>query len=405
MNDQRDFEARLATAFAAYADRAPVEVDPMSITRPVARRRSGPAWPTLSRRASWLVAGVALALLALGAALVAGSSLLRPHTSIGGGGPLLINEADWPGSDATRQVNLHVFSLDEATGDRLPIVDLPSTGRSYGSMSAVWSPDHTHALLTDAGGSVRGIVDVASERVSPIQLKPTDTYISLADWSPWAQGSDRIASIVSNDTTNTQGSILISDLNGREVGRLPVPPGWLAGRPVWSPDGVSLILSGCPVSCADGANDENLLLVPLDGSPMRVLLEPGQGYFSVTWSPDGSTIVFESSVGIQTMDVATGHQIVVTRGNDRQPTWSPDGRRIAFVRLDAQGTNGAIEVVDVDGNNLLQLTSANDAAPAWSPDGTMVVFSRRTGIYSDVWVVGADGAAPHLLVRNAVSDW
>jgi dipeptidyl aminopeptidase/acylaminoacyl peptidase len=410
MNDQPDFEMRLTNIFAEYADRAPVDVDPVSMTASVARGGSRLAWPTFTRRGSWLVVGAALVVLALGALLVAGSYLLRPHTSVGGGGLMLINQADWPGSDATRQVTLHVFSLDEANDDRRPVVDLPPSGRSYWLTSPVWSPDHTHALLTGSNG-VPGIVDLATNRISLIQLAPADLSVQ-AGKSAWAPNGDRIATMVSNDTTNIQGSILISDLGGREVGRLE-PPGLGGGEPSWSPDGSSLIL---PTDSVDGGTF-HLLLVPLDGSPARVLLEPAAWYFSPVWSPDGSTVAFESPTGIQTLNLATGRQATIAHGDVHTPAWSPDGRRIAFAGPVPENPNGAIYVVDADGSNLHQLTSGYDDSPAWSPDGTMVVFTRHTvgspdsgaatngHLYSDVWVIGADGGAPRLLVTNAVADW
>jgi Tol biopolymer transport system component len=410
MNDHSDFEARLTSVFGKYADRAPVDVDPVSMTGAVARRRSRLAWPTLNRRIAWLAVGAALALLALGAAL-AGSYLLRAQSSIGGGGLMLINRADWPGSDATRQVTLHVFSLDEANDDRRPVVDVLPSGRTYWLTSPVWSPDHTHALLTGSN-DVPGIVDLASNRISPIQLEPADLYVH-AGKSAWAPKGDRIATMVSNDTTNIQGSILISDLDGRQVSRLEPPTGLGGGEPSWSPDGSSLILA---TDSVDGGTF-HLLLVPLDGSPARVLLEPAAWYFSPVWSPDGSTVAFESPTGIQTLNIATGRQATISHGDDHTPAWSPDGRRIAFAGPLPENPNGAIYVVDADGSNLHQLTSGFDATPVWSPDGTMIVFSRQTvgspdsgaatngHLYPDVWVIGADGGAPRLLVTNAVADW
>jgi Tol biopolymer transport system component len=410
MNDDLDFEARLSNAVAAYADRAPVEVDAIAMTAALARGRPRRSWPLFNGRVSWLVVGTMLALLALGAALVIGAYEQRPRPAIDGGGLLLIDQAGLP-QGGQRAVSEHVFTLDATTGDRRPIVDWV-TKYPYGSMSAAWSPDRTHALLIDSSAAVRGIVDVTRHQLSPIQLQPGDVYDNFAERLAWAPGGDRVASQVANDTTNIQGSILISDLTGHELRRLPVPSGWIAGHPTWSRDGSSLILSGCRLPCADGANDENLLLIPLDGSLMRVLLEPGSSYGPAVWSPDGSIFAFESSIGIQTMDVATGRQTIVTRGNDRQPSWSPDGRTIAFARFDDQFANGAIYVVDVDGGNLRRVTTDTNTGmvtnPEWSPDGTMLTFGRYDGVMStdlDVWIVGADGAAPHLLVRNAVSDW
>jgi hypothetical protein len=361
MNDRSTFETELASVFAAYADRAPVEVDPISMTASVARGRTRRPWALLDRRVSLLLIGVVLVLLALGAAL-AGAYLLRTHPSISKGGLMLIDQANRPDTGHLT-TSEHVFTLDAATGERQPIVDWV-TRYGYGFMSMAWSPDQTNALLHDAGGGVKGIVDVATHHLNPIQLRPGDTSLTMTERSAWAPGSDRVVSIVSNDTTNTEREILISDLSGREVGRLPMPSGWSASQATWSPDGTSLILTGCLPDCVDGAIDEDLLLVPIDGSPMRVLLEPRRSYGPAILSPDGSTIAFESSAGIQTLDLVTGRRTIVTSGNDLQPSWSPDG--------------------------------------------TMLTFGRRDGVMVDdldVWIVRADGGTPHLLVTDAVSDW
>jgi len=418
MNDRPTFEARLEGAFAAYADRAPVEVDPISMTASVAHGRPGRARLVINLRGSRLAIATVLALLAIGAALVAGAYLLRSHDAIGGGGFLLIVQADLPTQNASPEtLGEHVYTFDVVTGERRPIVDW-DTRHPYFTTSPAWSPDRTHAVLR-VSGAPDGIVDVASHQLSPIQLGQRDTSIRAI---AWARSSDRVASIVGNDTTNTQG-ILISDLAGREIGRLPVPSGWLAQSLTWSPDGRSLILAGCLLPCADGVYKGNLLEVPIDGSRMRVLLEPADPPWlgPAIWSPDGSTIAFETSSGIQTLDIATGRRTSVTQGkdgqptwsgNDTQPAWSPDGRHLAFARMDDQSANGAIYVVDVDGANLRRLTNDTSKGsvsdPRWSPDGSMLTFIRQDGemyYQADLWIVGADGGAPRLLVPNAKSDW
>jgi len=429
MSDHGSFEARLSSLLGDYADRAPVDVDPMEVTRAVAHRRSGLAWPIFDRRPAWLLVGAALVLLVLGAALIAGSNLLPHRAPIGGGGLLLIDQAELAASSGTdgdpQPVSHHLFTFDEASGARVPIVDVMNAQQNVGWLSAIWSPDRRQALLLDVGRGTRGIVEVASHRISPVQLEGQDVAIKVGPQSPWAPGSDRIASIVDSEASGpvvegedlwtSQGHILISDLEGREVGRLALPawPGTVTSRPIWSPDGSSITFVGCLASC-DGPNDQSLLLVPVDGSPLRVIALPGQGYDSPAWSPDGSTIAFGSPDGIQTLDYATGRQSRITHGNDHAPTWSRDGRRLAFVRGDIPylaGPVGPIWAVDVDGGNLRQLTgSTGDGKPDWSPDGTMLVFTRDSSAQQgygvpDTWIVGADGAAPRLVFRNASADW
>ena len=74
MNDRADFERRLSTALAAYAERAPVDVDAGSLSRAVTRGRAPrrwrfPAgarsigWPASQRAALLIVLGVTVALL------------------------------------------------------------------------------------------------------------------------------------------------------------------------------------------------------------------------------------------------------------------------------------------------------------------------------------------------------
>jgi TolB protein len=58
---------------------------------------------------------------------------------------------------------------------------------------------------------------------------------------------------------------------------------------------------------------------------------------------------------------------------------------------------------------LTQGDGANEN-PAWSPDGNFILFTRRIGRKSELYVMGADGSAPHallsgLLGRSFTPDW
>lgn len=104
-----------------------------------------------------------------------------------------------------------------------------------------------------------------------------------------------------------------------------------------------------------------------------------------TRSPEEMTVV-ES--GIYLIRPGDGTATPLTSGeSDVAPAWSPDGQLIAFARLDATGTSGAICLIDRDGSNETRL--AEGGRPfAWSPDGHHIAFRGTSG---DLYVVEADG--------------
>jgi dipeptidyl aminopeptidase/acylaminoacyl peptidase len=93
-----------------------------------------------------------------------------------------------------------------------------------------------------------------------------------------------------------------------------------------------------------------------------------------------------------------GDRPVTDLGRDSEPDWSPDGRRIAFVRQDANGRASSVYVVRRDGGGLVRLTGGAQvvAMPAWSGDGRRIAYaaSPLEGGSFDIWVVPAEGGAP-----------
>ncbi|PKH41909.1 WD40-like Beta Propeller Repeat [Nocardioides alpinus] len=64
-----------------------------------------------------------------------------------------------------------------------------------------------------------------------------------------------------------------------------------------------------------------------------------------------------------------------------------------------------IAVGDLDGSEtsypLADLPGGHQMNPDWSPDGSQIVFAVNDGTRDDLWVSGADGSAPHLLLDCA----
>ena len=304
----------------------------------------------------------------------------------------------------------HVFTFDPTTQARRDVASLgyePTDVQRGVSMVVRWLSDRrTVALFSRLDQPVAGDqIDAATGAVTP----PAAFIESLSpDGTLGARADD---------------DIVIFDRQGQVVRHLPRPPTqFLSDLGPWSPDGTLIVASGCqPCNIAgkgpDRTNRVHLYLLPVDGSPARVLGNVAtDGGFSndLAWSPDGGTIAVTFG-GLVLVDVATGRVTRLTSNpNDFQPTWSDDGRRIAFVR--SFGSGLGIWVMDADGMNLARLTTApaepgdhasEDGMPTWSPDGSSILFARRIAgaTFGDVWQVPSAGGTPELLFTDAVAAW
>lgn len=149
-------------------------------------------------------------------------------------------------------------------------------------------------------------------------------------------------------------------------------------QPSWSPDGSTLAFQ----SYRDGNFD--VWTVRRDGSGLRQLTAGPFDHREPRWSPDGTRIAFSSdsggSYGIHVIDVATGATTTVTdtSQDEYEPAWSPDGTKIAYVVA-----NTGIDVVTVASGTTTSVVSASAGdvvhSPAWTPDGTDVVYCLLSG--------------------------
>ncbi|MEM7533137.1 MAG: hypothetical protein AAF639_13235 [Chloroflexota bacterium] len=177
-------------------------------------------------------------------------------------------------------------------------------------------------------------------------------------------------------------------------------------------------------------------IMDVDGSNQRPLTSDG-GNAHPAWSPDGSTIAFNSTrtgqLELFLMDADGSNQRQLTHSTGEAPgpfenlrhiellmhslyapdvlgptnifpTWSPDGKQIAFCSIAQESY--AIWVMDADGGNLTKLTDANEDerpqanCPFWSPTGNQIAYWSGVNVGpGSIWVMDADGRN-----RRQVSD-
>jgi TolB protein len=195
------------------------------------------------------------------------------------------------------------------------------------------------------------------------------------------------------------------------TGNMIAWPRWTGtnSSPAWSPDGSKIMF----MSSMQGNPD--LYVADSNGShPKRLTFSVGVNT-SPAWNPKtGQEVVFVSD------RAGAGHPQLYTMNLDGSsiekialedagyvidPAWSPNGQLLAFSWQRPDG-NYDIYVMDIANHQLVQLTrdTGRNERPCWAPDGRHIVFeSTRTG-GRQIWTMLADGSDAHQLTKQGSNE-
>jgi TolB protein len=153
---------------------------------------------------------------------------------------------------------------------------------------------------------------------------------------------------------------------------------------VFAPDGKTVAFVH-----AEG-DSASIDLVDANGSHRRVLV-PQASPQHLAWSPDGTSLAYDTETSIWRVDLATATPVRLTTDDPTQdveswqPSWSPDGTTIAYSRFQTCFRCTAIWLVNSDGTSPRQIYDSFQARrPTFSPDGTRLALSLANDLVIDL---------------------
>jgi Tol biopolymer transport system component len=252
-----------------------------------------------------------------------------------------------------------------------------------------FSPDGSRLMLAVSGEESASlwllpIPDGARAEGKPRQLFAENTSWRYAPPFSWMPDSRSLV-LSLQDTPSSRSRLWLADTRNENMRALTADVAD-ESYPDVSPD-------GSKIAFTSGGADYDLVLVPMDGSPVKELLASSRSEHSAAWIPATDQFVYVSDRSgqeeLRLHRLSENQDLPVVSQRDfpkeitqllRDPVVSPDGRQVAYDRKAVDGRR-FIWISQLVGGVPVRLTqgAGGEAVPTWSPDGQWVAFLMTEG--------------------------